>query len=48
MLDAQVAEWQPTLLVVGLPLNMDGTESDMSANDPAVRRPATRSLWNSH
>lgn len=23
-------EWQPDLLVVGLPLNMDGTESDMS------------------
>ena len=23
-------EWQPDLLVVGLPLNMDGSESDMS------------------
>ncbi|MCK0770039.1 Holliday junction resolvase RuvX [Chromohalobacter canadensis] len=23
-------EWEPDLLVVGLPLNMDGTESDMS------------------
>jgi putative Holliday junction resolvase len=25
-----IAEWQPGLLVVGLPLNMDGTESEMS------------------
>ncbi|MCI0509969.1 putative Holliday junction resolvase [Chromohalobacter marismortui] len=25
-----LTEWQPDLLVVGLPLNMDGTESDMS------------------
>ena len=24
-------EWQPDALVVGLPLNMDGTPSDMSA-----------------
>ena len=28
-LDALVAEWQPTQLVVGLPLNMDGTASAM-------------------
>lgn len=26
-----VAEWRPAVLLVGLPLNMDGTESDMSA-----------------
>jgi putative Holliday junction resolvase len=26
-----IGEWQPMLLVVGLPLNMDGTESSMSA-----------------
>ncbi len=26
-----LAEWQPQLLVVGLPLNMDGTEQDMTA-----------------
>ena len=25
-----ISEWQPDLLVVGLPLNMDGSESDMS------------------
>lgn len=25
-----LSEWQPDLLVVGLPLNMDGSESDMS------------------
>lgn len=25
-----VAEWQPSQLVVGLPLNMDGTESELS------------------
>lgn len=29
-IDALVAEWQPVRLVVGLPLNMDGTESEMS------------------
>lgn len=26
-----LAEWQPDLLLVGLPLNMDGTPSEMSA-----------------
>lgn len=26
-----LATWNPDLLIVGLPLNMDGTESDMSA-----------------
>jgi putative holliday junction resolvase len=25
-----IGEWRPTLLVVGLPLNMDGTPSEMS------------------
>lgn len=30
-LDALVAEWQPQQLVVGLPLNMDGTRSAMCA-----------------
>ena len=29
-IEAQLAEWKPDYLVVGLPLNMDGTESDMS------------------
>lgn len=29
-LDPLVAEWRPALLVVGLPLNMDGTASAMS------------------
>ena len=29
-LDAFVKEWQPDGFVVGLPLNMDGTPSDMS------------------
>ena len=29
-LDKLVAEWQPDAFVVGLPLNMDGSESDMS------------------
>lgn len=28
-LDALVKEWQPTTFIVGLPLNMDGTMSDM-------------------
>jgi putative Holliday junction resolvase len=31
-LDQLVREWRPDLLVVGLPLNMDGTESDMSTH----------------
>lgn len=30
-LDRIVAEWRPECLVVGLPLNMDGTESEMCA-----------------
>lgn len=25
-----IKEWQPDLVVVGLPLNMDGTEQDMT------------------
>lgn len=29
-LDAFIKEWQPDGFVVGLPINMDGTESDMS------------------
>jgi len=29
--DRLVAEWQPDLLVVGEPLNMDGSSSDLSA-----------------
>jgi putative Holliday junction resolvase len=29
-LDALVKEWQPDAFVIGLPLNMDGSESDMS------------------
>lgn len=30
-IEALLNEWQPDLVVVGLPLNMDGTESDMCA-----------------
>lgn len=29
-IEALIKEWQPDILLVGLPLNMDGTESDMS------------------
>ncbi|GAA3719434.1 Holliday junction resolvase RuvX [Oceanisphaera sediminis] len=29
-IEALLKEWQPGLLVVGLPLNMDGTEQDIS------------------
>lgn len=29
-LDALIREWQPERLIVGLPLNMDGTLSDMA------------------
>ena len=32
---ALIEEWQPTLLVVGLPLNMDGSETTVA---PAARR----------
>ena len=31
-------EWQPDLLLVGLPLNMDGTESPMSARSQKFAR----------
>jgi putative Holliday junction resolvase len=31
VIDRLVEEWKPNVLVVGLPINMDGTESDMSA-----------------
>ena len=30
LLEALISEWQPAALVVGIPLNMDGTISDMS------------------
>lgn len=30
-LEALIGDWQPTLLLVGLPLNMDGSESDLCA-----------------
>ncbi len=30
-LKQMITEWQPVLLLVGLPLNMDGSKSDISA-----------------
>ena len=30
LLDAAIGEWQPHRLLVGLPLNMDGTRSEMA------------------
>lgn len=30
-IQALLAEWKPNIVIVGLPLNMDGTPSDMSA-----------------
>ncbi len=30
VIDRLMEEWKPTVLVVGLPINMDGTDSDMS------------------
>jgi len=30
LIDSLLREWQPTLLVVGLPYNVDGSESNMS------------------
>ncbi len=35
-------EWQPTLLVVGLPYNVDGSESAMTAAARAASRPNLR------
>ena len=29
-IEALITEWQPKLLIVGLPLNMDGTEQQMT------------------
>lgn len=36
--EALVKEWQPDALVVGLPLNMDGTPSEMSARAEKLAR----------
>ncbi len=33
-LEKLLKEWQPDLLVVGLPLNMDGTEQEMTVRAP--------------
>ena len=30
-MDALIAEWHPHILVIGLPINMDGTPSEMAA-----------------
>jgi putative holliday junction resolvase len=30
MISVMISEWQPTLLIVGLPLNLDGEETSMS------------------
>lgn len=30
-MDATMREWEPEIIVVGIPLNMDGTESEMSS-----------------
>lgn len=31
-IEKAISEWQPDLIVVGLPLNMDGTEQPLTAN----------------
>lgn len=36
-----IAEWQPSILIVGLPLNMDGTESEMSVRAQRFARRLT-------
>lgn len=36
-MDALIGEWQPDLLVLGLPRNTDGSESDMSRRVRAFR-----------
>ena len=40
-LEKLLTEWQPDLVLVGLPLNMDGSESDMSQNARAFARKLT-------
>lgn len=47
---ALLAEWQPDLVVVGLPLNMDDTENDMCARARKLANGSTaastcRSRW---
>ncbi|MEH6548655.1 MAG: Holliday junction resolvase RuvX [Pseudomonadales bacterium] len=43
-IDQLIAEWQPNLIVVGLPLNMDGSESDICRR----ARKFSRRLANRH
>lgn len=38
LLDALFNEWQPELILVGLPLNMDGSTSEMSLRADKFRR----------
>lgn len=41
--EALIKEWQPDAIVVGLPLNMDGSPSEMSARGE-IRPPPQRPL----
>lgn len=41
--EALLQEWQPDLVVVGLPLNMDDTENEMCAR-AEIRQPTPRPL----
>ncbi len=38
LLDPIIAQWQPDLILVGLPLNMDGSSSEMSLRADKFRR----------
>ena len=43
-LDALVREWQPDMLLVGLPLNMDDTISDMAKRAKRFAKRLARAL----
>lgn len=46
--DRVVKEWQPDLLLVGDPLNMDGSASELSTRAPQICPPAARPAGVAH
>ena len=43
-IDTIVEEWQPDIMVVGLPLNMDGTPQHVTFAAKKIRQPTQQSL----
>jgi putative Holliday junction resolvase len=39
-----IDQWKPDILIVGLPLNMDGTEQAMTQAAKKIRQPSARSV----